>query len=201
VQAAGLQFMGVYTGQSNGFIDTRCEWIQVHNEPGVSDTPEWFVNEYTTIRSHAVDVLGYAGQWALPGLHRGPGLDIPWLQEVFERLDGGYRPDAIALHLYTHSPQSAQDYCDQVWNLFQVPVICTEWYRSADEGHHPFQCMLGGNGLDGQGARCGAWNSFFCLSDWMTAHTEGIHLGLLDMDHHPKDEFFSLLSAPQECRQ
>lgn len=202
VKDAGLVFMGVYTGQSNGFVDPRCDWVQVHNEPNALDTPEWFVHEYTTVRSHFEALHGVGThKWAFPGLHRGMGMDLPWLEEVFQRLGGGYTPDAIALHLYTHTPQSAENYCDITWNMFQVPIICTEWYRSARQGHHPFQCMLGGYGTDGLGARCGTWNSIFCLSDHMTFNTEGTKLGLLGLDDVPKDEFYSILSSPEYCRQ
>lgn len=201
VKAAGLVLLGVYTGQSYGFISELADIVQVHNEPKEDMPPERFVDEYTTIRSHVEDALGYHPQWMLPGLHRGPDFDIPWLDEVFDRLGGGYTPDAVALHLYTHSPQSARDYCDRVRERFGIRVACTEWYRSAGEGLHPMQCVLGGDGLDGNGPRAGYWNSYFCMSDHMTHWTEHTHLGILDLDGHTKPEWEALLSAPEECRQ
>ena len=201
VSQAGLGIMSVVTWDSQGYISPLTDFVQIHNEMTTGQspmTPDQYVYEWLTYKA----VFASASyRWVTGGLARGGSFDIEWMREVLRKVDKRLHPDYIALHLYTHTPESARAYVDRWWNEFHIPVICTEWYRAAEEGHHAFQCMLGGNGGDGQGARCPDWNSFFCLTDHMTIYTEGTHLGLLNTDNQPKDEFYSLLSAPEECRQ
>jgi hypothetical protein len=196
---ANLEIMSVVTWESEGYVSPLATWLQVHNEMtsgGAPMSPDQYVYEYLTYKS----VFGSVYNYAFGGLALGGSRDIEWLSNVLLKLDPRTHPDAIALHLYTLTPQDAQAYCDRVWNAFRIPVICTEWWRAAEQGHHPFQCMLNGQGLDGQGPRAQTWNSFFCLSDHMTFNTEGTHLGLLGLDDQPKPEFYSLLSAPEDCK-
>lgn len=197
----GLEILAVVRWDSDGFIPQEATWAQVHNEmtSGANPmTPQLYVDQWREWKFNYRDA---PLQWMTGGLALGTNPDIAWMHRVMRQLHSNEYPDAIAIHPYTMTPEDVQSACDRWWNEFHIPVAVTEWYRSAQEGHHPFQCVLGGPSLDGQGPRASTWNSFFCLSDHMTIHTEGSRLGLFDEWGGPKDEFYSLISAPQDCKQ
>ena len=197
----GLEILAVVRWDSDGFIPPEATWAQIHNEMTTGDnpmTPAQWVDEYRRYRFNYRDSNL---KWMVGGLARGTTYDIAWVRRALDLLNSDEMPDAVAAHLYTMTPQGAQEACDDWWNAFQIPVAATEWYRAAQEGHWDFQCVLGGASLDGLGPRASTWNSFFCLSDHMTIHTEGTHLGLIDQWGNFKDEFYSLLSCPADCKQ
>lgn len=201
VLSAGLDVCAVLEWESENWIPPGARWAQVLNEMTTGADPmsaAAYARAWKAARAANPD---YTGGWMTGGLALGRYYDLPWLGRFLRAIPRRLYPDAIALHVYTLSPEDVQSYCDAVYTSYGIPVAVTEWWRSAEEGHHPMQCVLGGNGLDGQGPRAPSWNSFFCLSSHMTWYTEGRMMGLLNLMDDPTDEWYSLLSAPEDCRR
>lgn len=196
---AGLDVMAIITGESGGYVPHNSAWIQIHNEPDLhpdwpDNTPEAVADMWVIYRNTYAEHTDAKGvKWASPGFASG-GLNAinycrAWLEAIGDRAPW---PDAIALHPYTLAPFQAREYIDWFWNEFQIPVIVTEWWHPAHSQYiWDFQCVLNGDGGDGQGARASWWNSWFCYTDAMVNG-----FGLRDHQGQPKDEFYALLSSP-----
>lgn len=198
---AGMEVCAVIEWESEGWIHPQTTWAQVLNEMTSGSAPMTaaaYARQWRAVREQNPD---FQGSWMTGGLARGADYDIAWLGRFLRAIPKYLYPNALAIHVYTLEPDQVQAYCDRVYNTFGIPAVVTEWWRSAAEGHHPMQCVLGGEGLDGQGPRSPLWNSYFCLSSHMTHDQEGRDMGLLDIYDNQTDEWWSLLSAPENCRR
>lgn len=197
--AAGLEVMAIITGESAGYVPHNAQWLQFHNEPDLNpDLPDnraqAVADGYVLFRNTYAEHTDANGVlWASPGFASGGQRAIGYCREFLDYIgDRAPWPDAIAIHPYTLEPGSAQNLIDQFWDAFGIPVIVTEWHHAADTDYiWNFQCMLNGEGLDGRGGRCEAWNSYFCYTDAMVPG-----FGLKDAQGNPKDEYYALLSSP-----
>lgn len=132
----------------------------------------------------------FGGRFVMAGLASGGLNAVNYARQVFNAI--GRRaplPDILAIHPYAKTtPQAAGDF-DLMWNNFGRPIIATEWHNEQDTWN--FQCMLG----NPSGGRSTIWNSVFCYTDAMVAG-----LGLRNGAGTPKNFYYSLLSAPANCR-
>lgn len=197
--AAGLDVMAIITGESGGYVPWNAKWIQIHNEPDLHDdwpgnSPQNVADMWVLFRNtYAAHTDAQGVKWASPGFASGGHSALNYCRAFLDAIgDRAPWPDALAIHPYTLEPGSAQNLFDLFWNEFEIPVIATEWHHGADTGYiWNFQCMLNGDGLDGQGGRSKAWNSWFCYTDAMVPG-----FGLRDHLGRPKDEYYALLSSP-----
>lgn len=187
-----LRILAIITGESSGYLVPGADVYQIGNEPDVGSTymsaDDYYWNWWKIYRETYPGVRMY-----MAGLLNVPDA-VNYAGRVLELCDanGTPRPDALSIHLYPNlccpTSSDAANYFDQLWNAFQMPVITTEWYQTAASNDMwNYICMLN----DPATGRSTEWNSFFCYSDAMhSGH------GLRRTDETPKDEYYSLLSAP-----
>ena len=190
LKAAGLKVMAVITDESQGYVPWNADYLQIGNEPddrGTYLTPEAFANLWVTYRNTYPQ---FAGSFVMAGLDSGGQNAVDYAAAVFAAIgDRAPLPDLLALHPYGKTAAGAAADFDSMWSAFGRPVIATEWYDSDDSWG--FQCMLA-NPSDG---RSTAWNSSFCYTDAMVPG-----FSLRDGAGNPKPFYYSLLSAPPDCR-
>jgi hypothetical protein len=190
LKAAGLQVMAVITNESAGYVPWNADFIQIGNEPDDANTamsPADYANMWTLYRNTYPQ---FAGRFVMAGLDSGGQNAVDYASAALSAI--GNRaplPDVIAIHPYGKSPGDAQGDFDMMWDAFQIPVIADEWHNEDDTWN--FQCMLG-NSTDG---RSRTWSSVFAYTDAMVPG-----FGLRDSSGAPKPFYYSLLSAPSDCR-
>lgn len=190
LKAAGLQVMAIVTGESEGYVPHNADLLQIGNEPDLEATamsPAHYADEWVVYRNSYPQ---FAGRFVMAGLASGGENAVSYAAAVFEAIGGrAPLPDMVAIHPYTKTPAGAAHDIDLMWNAFGIPVIATEWHNDTDTWN--FQCMLA-NPNDG---RSTSWSSVFAYTDAMVPG-----FGLRDESGAPKPFYYSLLSAPSECR-
>jgi hypothetical protein len=186
LKAAGLAVMAVITGESGGYVPWNADFLQIGNEMDIPDTylpPSEYADMWVLYRNTYPQ---FAGRFVMGGLASGGQNAVNYAAAVFAAI--GARaplPDIIAIHPYAKTTDQAAGDFDAMWNSFGRPVIATEWHNEDDTWN--FQCMLAG--------RSSVWNSVFAYTDAMVAG-----FGLRDAAGNPKPFYYSLLSAPADCR-
>lgn len=183
---AGLAVMAVITSESGGYVPWNADFVQISNEMDIADTylsPSAYADMWVLYRNTYPQ---FAGRFVMGGLASGGQNAVNYAAAVFAAIGGrAPLPDVVAIHPYAKTTEQAADDFDAMWNSFGRPVIATEWHNEDDTWN--FQCMLAG--------RSSVWNSVFAYTDAMVAG-----FGLRDAAGNPKPFYYSLLSAPAECR-
>jgi hypothetical protein len=190
LEAAGLKIMAIITSESGGYVPPNADFVQIGNEPDDANTylsPSAYADTWVHYRNAHPK---FAGSFVMAGLDTGGQNAVDYASAVFAAVgDRAPLPDILAIHPYGKSTEGAAGDFDLMWNAFGRPVIADEWYNDDDTWN--FQCMLG----RAQGGRSTIWSSVFCYTDAMVSG-----FGLVDGAGQPKDFYYSLLSAPAECR-
>jgi hypothetical protein len=188
--SAGLAVMAIVTSESGGYVPWNADYLQIGNEPddpGTYLTPRDYADEWVLYRNTYPQ---FAGRFVMAGLDSGGLNAVRYARAVFHAIgDRAPLPDVLAIHPYAKTTDAAAGDFDLMWNAFGRPVIATEWHNEDDTWN--FQCMLG-NSTDG---RSTVWASVFAYTDAMVPP-----LGLRDAKGDPKPFYYSLLSAPSDCR-
>ena len=186
LKGAGLSVMAIITSESGGYVPWNADFLQIGNEPDLSGTwmsPAEYADMWVLYRNTYPQ---FGGRFVMAGLASGGQNAVNYAAAVFTAIGGrAPLPDIIAIHPYAKTTEQAAGDFDQMWNNFGRPVIATEWHNEDDTWN--FQCMLTG--------RSSVWNSVFSYTDAMVAG-----FGLRDGAGNPKNFYYSLLSAPAECR-
>jgi hypothetical protein len=190
LKASGLLVMAIITGESAGYVPWNADYLQIGNEPDDRNTyvsPSAYADEWVLYRNTYPQ---WAGRFVMAALDSGGQNAVDYASAALSAIgDRAPWPDLIALHPYAKtSAQAAADF-DLTWNAFGIPVIATEWHNEDDTWN--FQCMLGNSSW----GRSTLWNSAFAYSDAMVSG-----FGLRDAQGNPKPFYYSLLSAPSDCR-
>lgn len=185
----GLRVLAIITGESQGYLVPGAAVYQIGNEPDVSPTymtpDDYFWNWWKIYRETYPGFRMY-----MAGLASGGQNAVDYAGRVLDlcAANGTPKPYAIAIHPYNKSSSEAAADFDLMWNAFQIPVIATEWHQTAaSDDMWNFVCMLN----EPNTGRSTEWNSFFCYTDGMV-----YPFGLRTDGGTPKDEYYSLLSAP-----
>jgi hypothetical protein len=183
----GLRVLAIITGESADYLVPGADVYQIGNEPEQNgiDADAFYWNWWKFYRETYPQPRMY-----MAGLASGGQRDLDFAARVLQLCtdNGTPPPDAIALHPYLKDSAQAADAFDAMWNLTNIPVIATEWYQQAASGDMwNFVGMLN----DPATGRSTEWNSFFCYTDAMVPP-----FGIRAVDGTPKDDYYSLLSAP-----
>jgi hypothetical protein len=186
LKASGIKVMAIITSESGGYVPWNADFLQIGNEPDIAGTymsPAEYADMWVLYRNTYPQ---FAGRFVMAGLASGGWNAVNYAAAVFNAIGGrAPLPDIIAIHPYAKTTSGAAGDFDIMWNSFGRPVVATEWHNEDDTGN--FQCMLAG--------RSSVWNSVFAYTDAMVPG-----FGLRDGAGNPKPFYYSLLSAPAECR-
>jgi hypothetical protein len=185
----GLRVLAIITEESHGYLVPGADVYQIGNEPDRSPTymrpDEYYWELWKIYRETYPDFDMY-----MAGLSSGGLNAVRYAERVLALCEenGTRKPDAIAIHPYIKTSIEAAGEFDLMWDMAHIPVIATEWHQSAaSTDMWDFVHMLN----DPATGRSTVWNSYFCYADSMV-----LGLGLRASDGTPKDEYYSLLSAP-----
>jgi len=190
LKASGLLVMAVITGQSAGYVPWNADYLQIGNEPDDANTylsPSQYADEWVLYRNTYPQ---FAGRFVFAALDSGGQNAVNYASDALWAI--GERapwPDMIDIHPYAKTTWDAAGDFDAMWNAFGIPVVATEWHNEDDTWN--FQCMLGNHDW----GRSTYWNSAFAYTDAMVPG-----FGLRDAAGAPKSFYYSLLSAPSDCR-
>jgi len=190
LKAQGLLVMAVITSESAGYVPWNADFLQIGNEPDDRNTyssPAQYADEWVLYRNTYPQ---WAGRFVFAALDSGGQNAVSYASAALSAIgDRAPWPDMIDIHPYAKTTSAAAGDFDEMWNAFQIPVIATEWHNEDDTWN--FQCMLGNRDW----GRSTWWNSAFAYSDAMVPG-----FGLRDAQGAPKSFYYSLLSAPSDCR-
>jgi hypothetical protein len=190
LKASGLLVMAVITDESAGYVPWNADYLQIGNEPDDQATyssPQAYADTWVLYRNTYPQ---WGGRFVMAGLDSGGQNAVDYASAALGAIgDRAPWPDMIDLHPYGKSTSQAAGDFDLMWNAFNIPVVATEWHNEDDTWG--FQCMLG----DRDSGRSTDWNSVFAYTDAMVPG-----FGLRDGAGNPKSFYYSLLSAPANCR-
>lgn len=191
-KAAGKHILAVVTTQScptpgaNEFIYAGADIVQIGNEPDAGATlmsPQAYAAYY----NHVCELIAQYGinpYICTAGLASGLGNARAYLEQVWPLLNR--TPDLVATHCYDGDTQQSANEIIDLWNAVQVPIVVTEWNKSADQIWDMLAMLNGAEGLSS------AWNSYFPYTTAMDPTTQG----LVDAQGNPTGYGASFVSAP-----